>query len=128
MVSVRVRLACLAFALLWAQWLGLSHAIWHSPVGQASSAHAEATQGAAKPHAHAGDSHAVLEAPEWLSHHSDSECRLFDQLAHSDGLITASQNLGGLAPCVLHLVGAVVQVQHQWLLAYRARAPPLFLS
>jgi len=128
MVALRIRVACLAFALLWAQWLGLNHAIWHSPVALASSAHSVAAQGAAKPLAHAGDSHAVLGAPEWLSHHSDSECRLLDQLAHSDGLITASQNLGGLAPCVLHWVGAVVPVQHQWLLAYQARAPPLFLS
>ena len=79
MVMVRLRLACLAFALLWAQWLGLNHAIWHSPIGLASSAQTEASQSASKPHAHAGDSHAVLEAPEWLSHHSDTECRLFDQ-------------------------------------------------
>jgi hypothetical protein len=90
MVSVRVRLSGLVFALLWAQWLGLSHAIWHSPLLRGAETHQKAdAKPAHESHAHASPAHAGLTA-----HDSDAECRLFDQLAHSDAL----------SPPVLHFL------------------------
>jgi hypothetical protein len=53
MVSVRVRLACLVFALLWAQWLGLSHAIWHSPLLRGAETHQKADAKPAHQHFYA---------------------------------------------------------------------------
>ena len=128
MVSVRVRLACLAFALLWAQWLGLSHAIWHSPLWRGAEAH-QATaaklpqQSAAQAQAQASPAGGGL-----LAHDSDAQCRLFDQLAHSDALSTPEQNGVGPAPVKASAVHVPVPVPARRALAYSARAPPLFLS
>ena len=124
MVAVRVRLACLVFVLLWAQWLGLSHAIWHSPLLRGAETHQKADANPAhESHAHASPAHAGLTA-----HDSDAECRLFDQLAHSDALSPPAlhwQGPPGVSAC---LALSPIAVSVQFALAYRARAPPPFLS
>jgi len=126
MVMVRLRLACLAFALLWAQWLGLNHAIWHSPLWRGAEAH-QAT--AAKlPQQSAAQAQASPAGGGLLAHDSDAQCRLFDQLAHSDALSPPAlhwQGPPGVSAC---LALAPIAVSVQFALAYSARAPPLFLS
>ena len=124
MVALRVRMACLAFALLWAQWMGLSHAIWHSPLVRGAEAHQTSV---AKP---------VLQRPAQaspsggglLAHDSDAQCRLFDQLAHSDALSPTPQRWACLPPVNATVAHAPAPAQVRFALAYSARAPPLLLS
>ena len=124
MVALRVRMACLAFALLWAQWMGLSHAIWHSPLVRGAEAHQTSV---AKP---------VLQRPAQaspsggglLAHDSDAQCRLFDQLAHSDALNPTALNWVGPTPVSACAALAPALVPVRFALAYSARAPPLLLS
>ena len=124
MMTVRVRVAFLVFALLWAQWLGLSHAIWHSPLLRGAETHVSLPD---KP---AAKSTPVLtvSAGSLLSHDSEAQCRLFDQLAHSDALIPPALNWVGLPPSVTCQAHAPAAVQVRFALAYSARAPPPFLS
>jgi len=130
MVAVRVRLACLAFALLWAQWLGLSHAIWHSPLWRGAEAHqaSAAKQSLQSPTQAQAQAQASPSGGGLLAHDSDAQCRLFDQLAHSDALSTPDQNWAGPAPFNASVVHAPAPVLARRALAYSARAPPLFLS
>lgn len=130
MGAVRVRLACLAFALLWAQWLGLSHAIWHSPLWRGAEAHqATAAKLSLQSATHAkAQAQASPSSGGLLAHDSDAQCRLFDQLAHSDALSTPERNWAGSAPFNASVVHAPAPVLARRALAYSARAPPFFLS
>ena len=124
MVAVRVRIACLAFALLWAQWLGLSHAIWHSPfLRGAETQHKSATKPVQQSQAQVSPSGGGL-----LAHDSEAQCRLFDQSAHSDALSPPVLSWVGLTPVMANIAMASVLSQALPALAYRARAPPTFLS
>lgn len=74
----------LAFALLWAQWLGQWHQARHafgSHAPQASAHHHEAAAPAARPQAGAGLL-AHLLAPQG----DELDCRLYDQFGHADSL------------------------------------------
>ena len=126
MVSVRVRVAFLAFALLWAQWLGLSHAIWHNPLLRGAETHQKSAahsvqQSQAQAQAQASPSGGGL-----LAHDSDAQCRLFDQSAHSDALSPPALSWAGLPMVMAFSAMAAVVSKAQPALAYRARAPPTF--
>jgi hypothetical protein len=124
MVSVRLRIACLAFALLWAQWLGLSHAIWHSPLLRGAETRQKAD---AKP-AHESQAQASPSGAGLFAHDSDAQCCLFDQLAHSDALNPTALNWVGPTPVSACAALAPALVPVRFALAYSARAPPPFLS
>jgi len=128
MVSVRVRVAFLAFALLWAQWLGLSHAIWHNPLLRGAETHQKADAKPAHPSQSQGHAHASPTGGGLFAHDSDAQCRLFDQLAHSDALNPPALNWAGPIPVSACVALAPVLVPGRFALAYRARAPPPFLS
>ena len=123
MTLVRFRVLGLVAALLWAQWLGLSHAIWHSPLLRGGDAH---SAWAAKPTAKTSSIASDSAGP--LSHASDAQCRLFDQLAHSDALIPDASNWAVSPPLQPCLAIAPISEPIGLALAYSARAPPAFLS
>ena len=98
--------ALLAFALLWAQALGLAHRVLHMPGASLAVASA------------AGHDDALRHAPQ------SAECRLFDQLAAADALG------GKVLVVVAALPPAALQAAPPALkagpapLGYSARAPP----
>lgn len=122
MVTMRLRMACLAFALLWAQWLGLSHAIWHSPLWRGAEAH----QKSASHSVQQSQAQASPLGGGLLAHDSDAQCRLFDQSAHSDALNPPELSWVDLPPVMAFRAMAAVVSMAQPALAYRARAPPTF--
>ena len=124
MTFTRFRVLGLVAALLWAQWLGLSHAIWHSPLLRGTDAHAGwAAQPPAKTRSIASDTAAGL-----LLHENDAQCRLFDQLAHSDALNPVDPHWAVSPPPQSSLAFAPSLVPKRLALAYSARAPPVLLS
>ena len=128
MVAARVRVACLAFALLWAQWLGLSHAIWHSPLLRGAEAHQKSTPKFAQQSPAQAQAQASPSGGGLLAHDSDTQCRLFDQLAHSDALSPPDLNWVGPPAANACEAHAPAPERVTFALAYSARAPPTFHS
>lgn len=122
MTLARVRVLGLLAALLWVQWLGMSHAIWHSPWLGGVAAHGTWAE---QPAAHPVASDA---ADELLAHGSDGQCRLFDQLAHSDALTPHTPHWAVAPPAQACLAAVPAVAPVRFALAYSARAPPAFLS
>lgn len=122
MMLAWMRVLGLVAALLWSQWLGVSHAIWHSPGLGGLATHGA---GANPPAAHPVASDA---ADDLLAHGSDAQCRLFDQLAHSDALTPHTPHWAVSSPAQACLAAVPAVAPVRIALAYSARAPPAFLS
>lgn len=116
---------CLAGVLLFAPLLGLMHSVVH---GGGAAVHAAQAQA----HAHVGDSHAHEHADGhgWLVdlfsvHADDSDCRVYDQLCHSD-VIAAPPALVlpiALSSFVFHFLEGELLARRAAL--FEARGPPL---
>jgi hypothetical protein len=113
----------LALALLLAPLLGLMHGVVH---GGAASAHAAAA------HAHHGEDHAHEHAGAqgWLGdlfsvHADEADCRVYDQLCHSDAVSAAPALVLPvvLSSLVFHLLEGEVLARRAAL--FEARGPPL---
>ena len=106
----------MVFALLAAQMLGLIHGVAHSPV-QAPAHLAHAGQD------HHGHSHGLIDTL-FAGHAGDADCRLYDQLSHSDTVADVpTVILPLLLPATLfaYFQGEAV-ARHAAL--FEARAPP----
>ncbi len=107
-------------ALLWTQSLGLWHRLVHFDVG-----HNTAKLGLVQ--ATAGDTARTSAQPSgklFSNHLSDTDCQLFDQLSHADG-VTA---LLATAPVVL-VSPQFLRASHglavaRWHALFQARGPP----
>lgn len=117
MLLRRVLLWPLVLALLMAQTLGLVHGVVHTPV-QAGKQHVE--------HAdqdHPGHAHGLIDAL-FSGHAGDADCRLYDQLSHSDSVADVpAVILPLLLPSTLfaYFQGEAI-ARHAAL--FEARAPP----
>ncbi len=108
----------LVLALLWAQSLGLWHRLVHFDIGH--------TVKLGQVQATAGDT-ARTSAPSgklFSNHHTDTDCQLFDQLSHADGV--TAKSVVGLAMVVLP---QVLRASHglavaRWHALFQARGPP----
>lgn len=108
----------LVLALLWTQSMGLWHRLVHSNTGHPAQQWIVQTS--------AGD---AGQAPTgsgrpFSSHHADTDCQLFDQLSHADGV--AAKAVVALAQA-LH--PQVLRSSHslavaRWHALFQARAPP----
>lgn len=112
---------CLALALLLAPLLGLMHGVVHG----GGSLHSAAA------HAHEGDGHAHehAEGHGWLAdlfsvHADDSDCRVYDQLCHSDAVSMPPAVLLPvlLSSVVFHFLEGEVLARRAAL--FEARGPP----
>ncbi len=112
----------LVLALLWTQSLGLWHRLVHFDTGQ--------TAKLALVQAAASDAPPALSAPYspsgklFSNHQTDTDCQLFDQLSHADG-VTA---LLASAPALL-VSPQFLRVSHglavaRWHALFQARGPP----
>ncbi len=128
----------LALALLIAPLLGLLHGLVHGPhTGtNAISAARVLPHGVSDdwqpPHAHhaAAESAAHDHNNDWLAdlffaHGSDSDCRVFGQLCHSDAVPALPWLVlpTVLSPFVFHFLRG--EVLARWAALYQARGPPL---
>lgn len=117
MLVRRVLLWPLVLALLAAQTLGLVHGVVHTPV-QAWAQHVEHAG-----HDLPGHEHGLIDAL-FSGHAGDADCRLYDQLSHSDTAAgVAAVTLPLLLPATLfaYFQGEAV-ARHAAL--FEARAPP----
>lgn len=120
----------LALALWFASTLGLVHRTLHSPdagpglVASFAIASSAPDQATAAPSDQAVDGVASQGLVVLFGHHSDAECRLYDQLSH-----------GSSAPCVPLLVLPLLlpaatfaylegEALARWVVLLRARGPP----
>ena len=117
----------LALVLLLAPMLGLMHGLVHAAVGSLYTAQA---------HHHDTDNHAHEHAQEhaeghaWLAdlfsaHADDSDCRVYDQLCHSEALSAPPALLLPvvLSSFVFHFLEG--EVRARWAALFEARGPPL---
>lgn len=119
-----------ALALLFAQALGLAHAVVHAHAHEAALARALQVDCDEHDHAHAhahdhAQGHSLFDA-----HHDEGSpyCQLFDQLAHADGL-TAPPTDWTFAPPAADFAAAPPAPQHATCgCGYHARGPPLLLA
>lgn len=113
----------LAFALLWAQALGLAHGIVHGP--QLSSGHAVSQPSLADA---SGAGAAVADgflAQLLAGHQGHPDCRVFEQLSHADVLPgVSSPALPALAPPPAAM-DATASLFIRPILPFLARGPPL---
>jgi hypothetical protein len=121
----------LALALLLAPLLGLVHGVVHGPLGLHGGssvasvvAHADSPHAAHHDHVHGDHGHGWLET--LFSAHGDaSDCRVYDQLSHGDGVLVVPMLAlpMALSSFVFHLVEG--DVLARWAALFEARAPPL---
>ncbi|MES2956098.1 MAG: hypothetical protein V4711_11640 [Pseudomonadota bacterium] len=111
----------LALALLLAPMLGLMHGVVH---GAGGSLHA------AQAHVHAAGDHDHADGQGWLAdlfsvHADDSDCRVYDQLCHSDGVSAPPAVVLPvvLSSFVFHFLEGEVLARRAAL--FEARGPPL---
>jgi len=115
----------LALVLLLAPMLGLMHGVVHGAGGAAQAAHAAAMDVGGHGHDHShGHGHGWLD--EFFSTHGDdSDCRMYEQLGHSDvvppppALVLAVV----LSSVVLHFLEGEILARRAAL--FEARGPPL---
>lgn len=79
----RALVIAVLMCVLLVQWLGTVHGIAHTPgpAGSPATAHAAAPEGQAAP---AGATTGTPQGAWFGVHDDESQCRLFDQLAHAD--------------------------------------------
>ncbi len=119
----------LALVLMLAPMLGLMHGVVH---GAGTAPHAPHAPHAAEAHAHelADPGHRHAEAHGWLddlfsAHSDDSDCRVYDQLCHSD-VMPAPPALAlpmVLSSFVFHFLEGETLARRAAL--FEARGPPL---
>ncbi len=120
MLLRRALLWPLVLALLAAQTLGLVHGVAHSPVHAA----AQHVEHAGHDHHDHDDDHGGLIETLFSGHAGDADCRLYDQLSHSDTVADVpAVTLPLLLPATLfaYFQGEAV-ARHAAL--FEARAPP----
>jgi hypothetical protein len=110
----------LALALLLAPLLGLMHGVVHGG-GTVHAAHAH--DGDHHPHEHADD-HGWL-AGVFSAHADEADCRVYDQLCHSDGVATPPSLVVPmvLSAFVFHFLEGEALARRAAL--FEARGPPL---
>ncbi len=118
MVARRGWLWLLAWALVLAPALGQMHRGVHGP--QAALAMAAPTAVAAQAHEGGHDGFAEL----FSSHGSDADCRLFDQLGHSDALPGVPALALPLAAPLFFLDFFEGEALARWRALFDARGPP----
>uniref|UniRef100_UPI0040362963 hypothetical protein n=1 Tax=Polaromonas sp. TaxID=1869339 RepID=UPI0040362963 len=119
----------LALALLLAPLLGQMHGVVHGAGGSLHTAqthahvHAHVHEADGHPHDHAG-AHGWL-ADVFSVHADDADCRVYDQLCHSDGLSAPPALVLPvvLSSFVFHLLEGEVLARRAAL--FEARGPPL---
>lgn len=112
----------LALALLLAPMLGLMHGLVHGAGGDRPAVHLHIAEVAGHAHQHRHD-------PGWLAdlfsaHADDSDCRVFDQLSHSD-VLPALPLLAlpmVLSSFVFHFLEG--EILARWAALFEARGPP----
>jgi ABC-type Zn2+ transport system substrate-binding protein/surface adhesin len=122
-----------ALALLFAQALGLAHAVAHAPAHETvQSKLARALQADCDEHAHAHEhehahehDHNVFDA-----HHEEGSpnCLLFDQLAHADGLTDIGVATSFAAPDASFSDAPTPPRRERCGCGYHARGPPNTLA
>ena len=119
----RVWAGLLVLALLWTQSMGLWHRLVHSGRGHPAT-------GAMVRAATANDAAPALSTPSgpsgklFSNHQTDTDCQLFDQLSHADGVIA----LLAIAPALL-VSPQFLRASHalavaRWHALFQARGPP----
>lgn len=115
----------LALVLLLAPVLGLTHGVVHSAGGQP-----QAAQTQAQAQAQAAEAGGLAHGHGWMddlfsAHVNDSDCRVFDQLCHSDALAALPLLVlpMALSPFVFHFLQG--EVLARWAALFEARGPPL---
>ena len=134
-IAQRTAWACLAGVLMLAPLLGLMHGLVHGPEqalkAVASLSHGHGAHGHAEAHAgHAADDHDHAHAAGWLAdlfsvHADDSDCRVYDQLCHSD-VVPAVPMLAlpmALSSFSFHFLAGQALARRAAL--FEARGPPL---
>lgn len=120
----RALTAALLLSVLLVQWVGLIHGIVHAPGPSGWHAAVEARSAADRPPAAGDASRADANAP-FGAHDDQSQCRLFDQLAHADlawqvpPMLLEPSSGADLAPAPM---GGHMAAQAA---GYLARGPPL---
>ncbi len=113
----------LALALLLAQVLGLMHGVAHAPLAAAG----QPGQGPL-----AGDARAASGQPAqawdlaslFSGHHDDSDCRVYDQLGHGDGMPGVLSPAPLLPAAVFILFACCAGIAARTLAPFQARGPP----
>jgi hypothetical protein len=113
----------LALALLLAPLLGQMHGVVHGAGGPVQGHHAHVHDGHDHAHEHAGE-HGWL-ADVFSVHADDADCRVYDQLCHSDGVSAAPALVLPmvLSALVFHFLEGEVLARRAAL--FEARGPPL---
>ncbi|WP_395058578.1 hypothetical protein [Polaromonas sp.] len=113
----------LALALLLAPVLGLMHGVVHGAGGPLDAAQAHAHDGGSHAHEHAGEH-------DWLAdlfsvHNDNSDCRVYDQVCHSDVVLSPPALVLPLvlSSVVFHFLEGEVLARRAAL--FEARGPPL---
>ena len=117
----------LALVLLLAPMLGLMHGVVHGAAGSLHTAQAHDHDADNHAHEHA---HEHAEGDAWLAdlfsvHADDSDCRVYDQLCHSE-ILSAPPVLVlpvVLSSFVFHFLEG--EVLARWAALFEARGPPL---
>lgn len=109
--------------LLLAQTLALVHGVVHGTrhgPDVALQAHGDATHAASAP-----DRHGLFEAA-FSGHGEASDCRVYDQLGHSDALPGVPMLILPLAPAAFLLQYFQGEALARWVALFDARGPPSF--
>jgi hypothetical protein len=121
-LSARLLVLLFAAALLWAQMLGLAHAVLHGPQAQA---------GVSQPEASALEAADKTPRAGLLGHllgHADTQgapdCQLWDQLGQTAGLVEVPVLLLPAAPLFFQAPLPVPRIVQDLFAPYGARAPP----
>lgn len=110
----------LAWALVLAPLLGQMHRVVHGPQAAFELGAPLTTVVAAQ--AHEGDHDGF--APLFSGHGSDADCRLFDQLGHSDALPGVPALMLPLAVPLFYLEFFEGEALARWTALFDARGPP----
>ena len=109
----------LVLALLWTQSIGLWHRLVHNNVAYpAQQWIAQASMG------NTGQAPTVS-SRSFFNHHTDTDCQLFDQLSHTDGVTAkaAAALAQAILPQLLRCSHALAVAR--WHAPFQPRAPPL---
>lgn len=125
----RLVIGVVVAALLVAQALALAHAVAHFDFGSKSSRFCATGAGdditATRTVECADAASAHGDASDLFRHHpSTQECRLYDQLAHTDALSGATTSLLSQPVACIAATSGASQVDTYQLASFAARAPP----
>ena len=108
----------LVLALLWTQSMGLWHSLVHS-----NTAHPAQQWSVQVSSGDAGQALNVSGEP-FSNHLADTDCQLFDQLSHADG-VTAKSVVALAQPLLSHVLrSSHALAVARWHALYQARGPP----